>query len=87
MNGDQNLMQAIQAIAPLCNKPEQHAFLNTLVNQPAPVLEMMVKQICGSVNANDIPAMVDTEFAHLDSNLREQLKAQAVGAHNFLSQR
>ena len=79
------LMAAIGAIMPLCNKPEQIAFLNTLSEAPAPVFETLVKNLASSVNAADIPNLVEAEFPHLDQNVRESIKQQAIGAHNFLS--
>ena len=79
------LMAAIGAIMPLCNKPEQIAFLNTLAEAPAPLFEAMVKDLATSVNPADIPALVESEFPHLDNNVREHIKQQAIGAHNFLS--
>ena len=79
------LLAAVTQIMPLCNKPEQLAFLNTLSEAPAPVFEALVKNLAASVNPNDIGTLVDSEFAHLDNNTREHMKQQALGAYNFLS--
>ena len=79
------LLAAIGAIMPLCNKPEQIAFLNTLSEAPAPVFEALVKNLATSVNASQIGTLVDSEFPHLDPAVRESIKTQALGAHNFLS--
>jgi hypothetical protein len=70
---------------PLCNKPEQLAFLNTLSEAPAPLFEAMVKNLASTVNPNEIGTLVDAEFGHLDNNTRENIKQQALGAHIFLS--
>jgi hypothetical protein len=79
------LLAAIGQIMPLCNKPEQFAFLNTLSEAPAPLFEAMVKNLASTVNPNEIGTLVDAEFAHLDNNTRESIKQQALGAHIFLS--
>ena len=79
------LLAAIGQIMPLCNKPEQLAFLNTLSEAPAPLFEAMVKNLASTVNPNEIGTLVDAEFGHLDNNTRENIKQQALGAHIFLS--
>ena len=79
------LLAAVAQIMPLCNKPEQLAFLNTLSEAPAPLFEAMVKNLASTVNPNEIGTLVDSEFAHLDNNTRESIKQQALGAYNFLS--
>ena len=79
------LLAAVAQIMPLCNKPEQLAFLNTLSDAPTPVFEALVKNLAATVNPNDIGALVECEFSHLDPATRENIKQQALGAHNFLS--
>jgi hypothetical protein len=44
------LLAAVAQIMPLCNKPEQLAFLNTLSEAPAPVFEALVKNLAATVN-------------------------------------
>ena len=80
-----HLLAADAQIMPLCNKPEQLAFLNTLSDAPTPVFEALVKNLASTVNVNDIGALVESEFSHLDPATRENIKQQALGAHNFLS--
>ena len=79
------LLAAVGAIMPLCNKPEQIAFLNNLSDAPPESFESIIRSIASTVNPNDIGTLVDSEFAHLDNNTREGIKQQALGAYNFLS--
>jgi len=80
------LMQAIQALAPICTKPEHQALLLHLASQPAPFVELMVSNLARHIDPAQIATMVDSEFGHLDVATRESLKGQALSAHNFLSQ-
>jgi hypothetical protein len=79
------LLAAVAQIMPLCNKPEQLAFLNSLSEAPPEAFESIIKSIASTVNPNDIGTLVESEFAHLDNNTRENIKQQALGAYNFLS--
>ena len=79
------LLAAVAQIMPLCNKPEQLAFLNNLSDAPPESFESIIRSIASTVNPNDIGTLVDSEFAHLDNNTREGIKKQALGAYNFLS--
>ena len=79
------LLAAVAHIMPLCNKPEQLAFLNSLSDAPPESFESIIRSIASTVNPNDIGTLVDSEFAHLDNNTREGIKQQALGAYNFLS--
>lgn len=79
------LLAAVAQIMPLCNKPEQMAFLNNLTESSPEAFEGIVKSIASTVNPNDIGTLVESEFAHLDPTVREGIKQQALGAYNFLS--
>ena len=48
------LLAAVAQIMPLCNKPEQMAFLNNLTESSPEAFEGIVKSIASTVNPNDI---------------------------------
>jgi hypothetical protein len=56
-----------------------------LSEAPPEAFESIIKSIASTVNPNDIGTLVESEFAHLDNNTRENIKQQALGAYNFLS--
>ena len=80
------LMAAIQALSPVCQKPEHQALLRHLASQPAPFVELMLKTAASSIDPAQIGALVDAEFGHLDEATRGAMREQALAAHFFLSE-
>ena len=83
---DQNTMvNAIGALSSICQKPEHLEFLAYLSTQPPDQIETVLKAYTSKLNPALIPAMVDTEFAHVPPELRAALAQQATEAYNFLT--
>ena len=80
------LKAAIEAITPLCTKPEHQNLLAHLAAQPAPFVELMLKNMVATIDPTQIATLVDAEFAHLDEGTRGAMKQQALSAHFFLSE-